>query len=101
MFVGSFIVLVRQQWIMALIIYLGVVPIMVWFSISQRAKMSAGFKEVREKMADINAQLENALAEYAYPNRLPMRNMKLSALTREIRSSAALKTWHIRPWLFS
>ena len=62
MFVGSFVVLVRQQWIMALIIYLGVVPVMIWFSISQRAKMSAGFKEVREKMADINAQLENALA---------------------------------------
>ena len=62
MFMGSFIVLVRQQWLMALIIYLGVVPVMVWFSISQRGRMSAGFKAVREKMADINAQLENALA---------------------------------------
>ena len=62
MFIGSFIVLVSQQWLMALIIYLGVVPIMVWFSISQRGKMSEGFKQVREKMADINAQLENALS---------------------------------------
>lgn len=62
MFVGSFVVLIQKQWLLTLIIYLGILPIMIWFSISQRSKMSAGFKRVREKMADINAQLENALA---------------------------------------
>ncbi len=62
MFIGSFVVLVQRQWLLAVIIYFGVVPIMAWFSITQRTKMSKGFKAVREKMADINAQIENALA---------------------------------------
>ncbi len=62
MFIGSFIVLASQQWILAVSIYFGVIPIMLWFSITQRSKMSEGFKQVREKMADINAQLENALS---------------------------------------
>lgn len=62
MFFGSFAVLLSKQWLLAVIIYFGVVPIMVWFSVSQRSKMSAGFKAVREKTADINAQIENALS---------------------------------------
>lgn len=62
MFFGSFAVLMTKQWMLALIIYFGVVPIMVWFSITQRGRMNKGFRAVREKMADINAQLENSLA---------------------------------------
>jgi ATP-binding cassette subfamily B protein len=62
MFIGAFIVLVQKQWLLTLIIFLVIIPIMVWFAVTQRTKMSEGFKEVREKMADINAQLENALA---------------------------------------
>ncbi|MBT3318295.1 MAG: ABC transporter ATP-binding protein [Clostridia bacterium] len=62
MFVGSFIILWTMEWRLVLIIYLGVIPIMIWFSISQRSKMSKGFRAVREETADINAQLENSLA---------------------------------------
>ena len=62
MFVGSFVVLVQREWRLTLIIYLGVIPFMVWFSITQRKRMSQAFRRVREKTADINAQLENALA---------------------------------------
>ncbi|MCK5130249.1 MAG: ABC transporter ATP-binding protein [Clostridiales bacterium] len=62
MFFGSFVVLMTKQWQLALIIYFGVIPIMVWFSVSQRSNMSKGFKAVREKTADINAQIENALS---------------------------------------
>ena len=62
MFIGSFIILFRMQWLMAVIIYAVAVPILAWFSITQRAKMSSAFQQVRESMADINAQLENALA---------------------------------------
>ncbi|MCD4753802.1 MAG: ABC transporter ATP-binding protein/permease [Anaerolineaceae bacterium] len=62
MFVGSFFILFQMQWIMAVAIYIVAVPVLVWFSITQRAKMSNAFREVRESMADINAQLENSLS---------------------------------------
>ena len=62
MFAGSFFILFQMQWIMAVTIYVVAVPVLVWFSITQRAKMSNAFKEVRESMADINAQLENSLS---------------------------------------
>jgi len=62
MFTGSFIILATMEWRLALVIYLVLIPVMLWFSITQRGKMSKGFKEVREKTADINAQLEDSLA---------------------------------------
>jgi ATP-binding cassette subfamily B protein len=62
MLIGSFVILATMEWRLVLIIYLGIIPVMLWFSISQRSKMSKGFKDVREKTADINAQLENSLA---------------------------------------
>jgi len=62
MFVGSFFILFQMQWIMAVTIYIVAVPVLIWFSVTQRAKMSNAFKEVRESMADINAQLENSLS---------------------------------------
>lgn len=62
MFIGSFIVLFRMQPLMTGIIYGVAVPVLAWFSISQRKAMSAAFQQVRESLADINAQLENALA---------------------------------------
>lgn len=62
MFIGSFMILVNKEWRLAIPIYFVMIPIMVWFSITQRSKMSKAFKQVREKTADINAQLENSLA---------------------------------------
>ena len=62
MFIGSFIILFRIQPLMTIIIYVVAVPLLAWFSVTQRAKMSDAFRRVRESLADINAQLENALA---------------------------------------
>ena len=62
MFIGSFIILWNMQPLMTIIIYAFAVPVLVWFSITQRKKMSAAWQQVRESLADINAQLENALA---------------------------------------
>lgn len=62
MLIGSFVILMTMDWRLSLIVYVGFIPVMLWFAITQRAKMSKGFKEVREKTADINAQLENSLA---------------------------------------
>lgn len=62
MFAGSFVVLFNKEWRLTLLIYLVLIPLMIIFSITQRNKMSAAFKNVRERTADINSQLENSIA---------------------------------------
>lgn len=62
MFVGSFIILFRQEWRLALPVYVIILPLIIVFTIKNRRKMSSSFRNVREKTADINAQLENALS---------------------------------------
>ena len=62
MFIGSFTILFRQEWRLALPVYLIILPLIVVFTIKQRKNMSKSFRNVREKTADINAQLENALS---------------------------------------
>ncbi|QQY80876.1 ABC transporter ATP-binding protein [Keratinibaculum paraultunense] len=61
MFVGSFILLIRIEWKLTLIIF-SFVPIMIWFAITKRKKMEESFREVRRKIADVNAQLENSIS---------------------------------------
>lgn len=62
MFIGSFIILFQQEWRLALPVYLIILPLIVVFTAKQRKKMSKTFRNVREKTADINAQVENALS---------------------------------------
>ena len=62
MFAGAFVILVRQEWHLAVGIFAFAIPAMIWFSVTQRKKMSLAFKGVREETADINAQIENSLA---------------------------------------
>lgn len=62
MFIGSFIILFRQEWRLALPVYLIILPLIIIFTITQRKKMSKSFRNVRVKTADINAQLENAIS---------------------------------------
>jgi ATP-binding cassette subfamily B protein len=62
MFVGSFIILFRQEWRLALPVYFIILPLIIVFTIKQRNNMSRSFRNVREKTADINAQVENALS---------------------------------------
>ncbi len=61
MLIGSFIVLVRIEWRLTLILF-AFIPIMIWFVIMKRNKMSESFREVRKKIANVNAQLENSIS---------------------------------------
>lgn len=61
MFVGSFILLMSIEWKLTLVIF-SFVPIMIWFAITKRKKMEESFREVRKKIADVNAQLENSIS---------------------------------------
>src|SRR5690606_7350851 len=51
----------RNNWKLGLITF-ATVPIMLWFSIGKNKKMQISFKEMRKKVADINAQAEDSIS---------------------------------------
>lgn len=61
MLVGSFVVLIRIEWRLTLILF-AFIPLMIWFVIIKRNRMSNSFREVRKKIANVNAQLENSIS---------------------------------------
>lgn len=61
MIIGSFIILINIEWKLTLIIF-AFVPIMIWFAIKKRGKMSNAFRDVRKKIANVNSQLENSIS---------------------------------------
>ncbi len=61
MLIGSFFILLNIEWRLTLIIF-SFIPLMVWFAARKRRKMEAAFREVRKKIADVNAQLENSIS---------------------------------------
>ena len=61
MLIGSFFMLMTVEWRLALIVYL-IVPVMVWFALKYRKRMNESFKDMRVKLADVNAQLESSIS---------------------------------------
>ena len=61
MLLGSFIILLTVNWQLTLIIFL-TIPIMFWFVVSKRKKMSNAFRAIRGKIANVNSQLENSIS---------------------------------------
>lgn len=61
MLIGSFILLVRIEWRLTLIIF-AFIPLIVLFAMRKRLKMEDSFREVRKKIANVNAQLENSIS---------------------------------------
>ena len=61
MMAGSLGVLFTIQWRLALAM-LAFIPVMTWFAITQRGAMQQAFRQVREKIADVNAQIENSIS---------------------------------------
>ncbi len=58
---GSLTVLSFIEWRLALTM-LAIIPFMIWFAVTRRGAMSRAFREVREKIADVNSQLENSIS---------------------------------------
>ncbi|MFZ5969256.1 MAG: ABC transporter ATP-binding protein [Bacillota bacterium] len=58
---GSFIIMLTIHWPLALITFTAV-PMMLWFAISKNKTMQLAFRDLRIKMADINAQVEDSIA---------------------------------------
>ncbi len=61
MLIGSFIILIRVEWRLTLIIF-SCIPIMIWFALYKSRKMYTAFRTVKKKIANVNAQLENSIS---------------------------------------
>lgn len=60
-FIGAFVILVRIDWKLTIIAFI-LIPFMIAFAGSLRKKMKIAFKRNRERIADINAQIEDNLS---------------------------------------
>ena len=61
MLVGSIIILSTIEWRLTLVVFV-IVVFMAWFAITKRTKMSRAFREVRQKIANVNSQLESSIS---------------------------------------
>lgn len=61
MMIGSFIALCNINVKLTLIIF-SFIPLIVWFALVKRIKLNDAFTEVRKKVADVNAKLENSIS---------------------------------------
>ncbi len=61
LFIGSATILFTVEWRLALCI-LVMLPIILWFTTTRRRKMRRAFTDVRVKIADVNAQVENSIS---------------------------------------
>jgi len=61
MIIGSFLVLVQIEWRLAAITYL-FLPFIILYAIKMRKRLARDFKEVKRKIADVNAQVENSIS---------------------------------------
>ena len=61
MLIGSFFILLNINWQLTLIIFIFVV-LTIYFSIRMRKDMMSSFRKLRQRQADINAQLESSIS---------------------------------------
>src|SRR5690554_2733424 len=58
---GAFVVMLYMNWILALFTFI-MIPIMIIFAVMLRKKMYQRFSDVKEKIAEVNSQLEDSLS---------------------------------------
>ena len=61
MLIGSFFILLGINIPLTLIIF-SLLPLVIWFTLSQRVRMNKVFKRTRVKIGEVNATLENSIA---------------------------------------
>lgn len=59
-FIGSFILLLKIQWRLALIVY-AFIPFLIIFAVKQRLVMKKGFASVKKEIGHVASRLENAI----------------------------------------
>ncbi len=58
---GAFIIMMTVNWQLTLLVFM-LVPVMIWFAISKNKEMQTTFRDVRLKVADINARVEDSIS---------------------------------------
>ncbi len=58
---GAFVIMVTINWQLTLLTFI-LVPIMLWFTIAKNRQMQHIFRDVRLKVADINARVEDSIS---------------------------------------
>lgn len=61
MLVGSFIILCTINLPLTILIFM-LIPVLVWFSMKQRIRLSDAFMETRKTVGEVNANLENSIS---------------------------------------
>ncbi|NLI89698.1 MAG: ABC transporter ATP-binding protein [Epulopiscium sp.] len=61
MLIGSFIILSTINLTLTLIIF-AFIPLLIWFSVKKRVKMSNAFAKTRKEVGEVNASLENSIS---------------------------------------
>ncbi len=58
---GSFVIMLNMNWRLTLITF-SLIPIVMTFTIMKNKRMQLAFRNMRQKLADINAQVEDSIA---------------------------------------
>ena len=58
---GAFIIMMTINWQLTLLAF-SLVPVMVWFAVTKNKQMQDTFRDVRLKVADINARVEDSIS---------------------------------------
>ncbi|HOJ11829.1 MAG TPA: ABC transporter ATP-binding protein [Clostridiales bacterium] len=61
MLFGSVVILSTIEWRLTLVVF-AIIVFMAWFAITKRTKMSRAFRDVRKKVANVNAQVESSIS---------------------------------------
>ena len=59
--IGAFVIMMTLSWQLTLLVFL-LIPVMIWFAVSKNKRMQVTFRNVRLKVADINAQVEDSIS---------------------------------------
>jgi ATP-binding cassette subfamily B protein len=58
---GAFIIMITINWQLTLLAFM-IVPVMIWFAVVKNKQMQDTFRDVRLKVADINARVEDSIS---------------------------------------
>ena len=59
--IGAFIIMLTMNWQLTLLTFI-LVPIMLWFAVVKNKQMQYAFRDLRLKIADINARVEDSIS---------------------------------------
>ncbi len=59
--IGAFFIMLTIHWQLTLFVF-PLVPVMIWFAVSKNKQMQETFRDVRLKVADINARVEDSIS---------------------------------------